>query len=196
MQAQREIATRRQHRMHVAGKVCQQPSQLSERLRRGQLVHVVDDQNETAAMVGKLREHPVDHRPPVEVRRPRRRLVPSRAGDLTHRGKQGQPELLSVVLVALHLQDGEPVRLTRPVGPGAQQRRLPAAAGAEMIVTFRAAARSRVARRSPRPISWGAAGATVRGLPRCPRRTPCRRRHSLLAISPAHAVSTAITRIR
>ena len=67
MQAQREIATRRQHRMHVVGKVCQQPGQLSERVRRGQLVQVVDDQDETAAMAGELREHSVDHRPPIEV---------------------------------------------------------------------------------------------------------------------------------
>jgi hypothetical protein len=34
-----------------------------------------------------------------------------------------------------------------------------------MIVTFRAAARSRAATRSPRAISPGAAGATVKGLP-------------------------------
>ena len=48
-------------------------------------------------------------------------------GSVTDRVEQGQPELLGVLLVALHLHDGEPVRLTRPVGPGAQQRRLPAA---------------------------------------------------------------------
>ena len=35
-------------------------------------------------------------------------------------------------------------------------------AGAEMIVTFRVAARSRAATRSPRAISLGAAGATVK----------------------------------
>jgi hypothetical protein len=40
---------------------------------------------------------------------------------------EGQPELLGVVLAALHLHDGEPARLARPGGPGAQQRRLPAA---------------------------------------------------------------------
>ena len=49
------------------------------------------------------------------------------AGGLTDRAEQGQPELLGVVLVALHLHDGEPVRLARTVGPGTQQRRLPAA---------------------------------------------------------------------
>ncbi|HEX9625180.1 MAG TPA: hypothetical protein VF979_12440, partial [Streptosporangiaceae bacterium] len=83
---------------------------------------------------------------------------------LTDRGEQGQPELLGVVLIALHLHDSQPVPLTRTVGPRAQQICLPAA-GAEMIVTLRAAARSRVATRSPRSISPGVAGATVKGLP-------------------------------
>jgi hypothetical protein len=46
---------------------------------------------------------------------------------MTDRAEQGQPELLGILLIALHLHDGEPVRLPRAVGPGAQQRRLPAA---------------------------------------------------------------------
>ena len=48
---------------------------------------------------------------------------------MTDCAEQGKPELLGVVLVALHLQHGEPMRLTRTVGPRAQQRRLPAAGG-------------------------------------------------------------------
>ena len=48
---------------------------------------------------------------------------------MTNRAEQGKPELLSVVLVALHLQHGEPMSLTRTVGPRAQQRRLPTAGG-------------------------------------------------------------------
>jgi hypothetical protein len=39
---------------------------------------------------------------------------------VTDRVEQGQPELLGVVLVALHLHDSNPVRLPRTVGPGAQ----------------------------------------------------------------------------
>jgi len=35
--------------------------------------------------------------------------------------EQGQPELLGIVLVTLHLHESEPVRLARPAGPGAQQ---------------------------------------------------------------------------
>jgi hypothetical protein len=48
---------------------------------------------------------------------------------MTDRAEQGKPELLSVVLVALHLHDSKPMRLTRPVRPRAQQRRLPTACG-------------------------------------------------------------------
>jgi hypothetical protein len=40
---------------------------------------------------------------------------------VTDRAEQGQPELLGVALVALHLHEGEPVRLARSAGPGAQQ---------------------------------------------------------------------------
>jgi hypothetical protein len=40
---------------------------------------------------------------------------------VTDRVEQGQPELVGVVLVALHLHEGEPVRLARAAGPGAQQ---------------------------------------------------------------------------
>jgi hypothetical protein len=60
-----------------------------------------------------------------------------------------------------------------------------------MIVTFPAAARSRATRRSLRPISRGLARFTVRGLPWCPHRTPCRRRPGPLAIRRSHVVSTA-----
>ena len=116
--------------MHVGGKVRQQTREQGEGLLRVQLVEVVDDHHEGAVMVGELRQHPVDHRPPVELRRRcwRFRLAGC-AGGMTDRVEQGKPELLGVVLVALHLQHGEPMRLTRTVGPRAQQRRLPAAGG-------------------------------------------------------------------
>jgi hypothetical protein len=48
---------------------------------------------------------------------------------MTDCAEQGKPELLSVVLVALHLQHGEPMRLTRTVRPRAQQGGLPTACG-------------------------------------------------------------------
>ena len=57
-----------------------------------------------------------------------------------------------------------------------------------MIVTFRAAARSRAARRSPRSISRGVAGATFRGLPWYLRRPEP---PSALGTRPARVLSTA-----
>jgi hypothetical protein len=41
--------------------------------------------------------------------------------------EQSQPELLGVLLAALHLHEGERVRLTGSASPGAQQRGFPAA---------------------------------------------------------------------
>ena len=46
---------------------------------------------------------------------------------MTDRAEQGQPELLGVLLMSLHVHDGNPMPLPRAVGPGAQQRRLSAA---------------------------------------------------------------------
>src|SRR5690349_21597416 len=72
----------------------------------------------------------------------------------------------------------------------------PLPAGAEMIVTFRAAARSSAARRSPRSISRRVAGASVTGLsPGIYARHPKRRRRNRgacpLDTSLAHVLSTA-----
>ena len=55
MQAQPQIVTRGQHRVHVRGKVGQQPGELSERLRRSQLVQIINNQRDVAASIGELR---------------------------------------------------------------------------------------------------------------------------------------------
>jgi hypothetical protein len=93
-----------------------------------QLVQIINHQRDAAASIGELRQRPVDHRRCVEVGcccwRFRAAVC---TGGVTDRVEQGKPELLGVALVALHLHDGQPVRLPRTVGPGAQQRRLPAA---------------------------------------------------------------------
>jgi len=108
--------------VNVRRKVCQQPGQLGERFRRGQLVEIINHQRDAAASVGELGQHPAGHRRRVEVRRRGRRFRTAVcAGGVTDRAEQGQPELLGVVLAALHLHEGEPVRLARPAGPGAQQ---------------------------------------------------------------------------
>ena len=50
VQAQRQIAAGGQDRVHVRGEVRQQPGELGEGLRRGQLVQIVDDQDDAAAV--------------------------------------------------------------------------------------------------------------------------------------------------
>ena len=128
MQPQPQIMTRGQHRVHLRRKVCQQPRQLRHRLRRAQLVQVIDDQRDAAAGVGQLREHPVGHRRGVEPGCGGRRFrVAGGAGRMAYRVEQGQPEKLGVVLARLHLHDRQPARLARTVRPRAQQRGLPAA---------------------------------------------------------------------
>jgi hypothetical protein len=128
MQAQPHIVPRGQYRVHPRGKVRQQPGQLSECFWRRQLVEILNNQRDAAASVGELRQHPVDHRWCIEVGcRGRQFRTTGRDRSVTDRVEQGKPELLGVLLVALHLQHGEPARLPRTAGPGAQQRRLPAA---------------------------------------------------------------------
>jgi len=76
---------------------------------------------------GELGQHPVDHRLPVEVRRRGRRFVLGRAEGLTDGVEQVKPEKLGVMPVAAYLHDDEPASRAGTFGPGAQQRRLPAA---------------------------------------------------------------------
>jgi hypothetical protein len=128
VQAQPQIVTRGQDHVHVRRQVRQQPGELGQCLGRGQLVQIVDHQRDAAASLGELRQHPVNHRWCIEVGcRSRRFRAAACAGGLTDRSEQGQPELLGVLLVAWHLQHGEPLWLPRTAGPRAQQRRLPAA---------------------------------------------------------------------
>ena len=90
-------------------------------------MQVVNHQRDVDASIGELRQHPVNHRLGVEVRRRGRRFrTAGGAQGLPDRAEQGEPESLSVRPVALHLDDSEPVPLPRPVGPGAQERRLAA----------------------------------------------------------------------
>jgi hypothetical protein len=120
VQSQRHVVAHDQDRVHVRGKVRQQPGELSGGLGRVQLVEIIDRQRDVAVNTGELREHPVDHCRCVEVgcRCWRIRAV-GRSRSVTDRVEQGQPELLGVVLVALHLHMGNPARLTGSARPGA-----------------------------------------------------------------------------
>jgi hypothetical protein len=74
-------------------------------------MEIINDQRDTAETIGDLREHPFDHRPRIEVRRRFRRPRAARGTHCTtDRTEQGKPEELSIVLVAPHLDKGEPLR--------------------------------------------------------------------------------------
>ena len=93
-------------------------------------MQIVDDQKGAVAMLGELRTNPVDDRPLVEVGcRCQLLAFAGRAVGLPDGAEDGDPELLGVLLVALHLDDCQPIRLTRPICPGPQQRGLAAACG-------------------------------------------------------------------
>src|ERR1700730_17492199 len=81
-------------------------------------------------MLGELRTNPVDDRPLVEVGcRCQLLAIAGPAVGLPDGAEDGDPELLGVLLVAPHLDDCQPIRLTRPIRPGPEQRGLAAACG-------------------------------------------------------------------
>src|SRR5258705_5683586 len=124
MQVQLEIATRCQDCVNVRWKVRQQASELAESLGK-KLVQVVNHQRHIDAGIAELRQHSVNHRLGVEIRRRGWRFrTACGARGLTDRAEQGTPESLSIVPIALYLDDGEPVRLPGTVSPGTQERRL------------------------------------------------------------------------
>ena len=128
VQPQGQITPRREDRVHMLGELLQQPGQLGECFRRGQLVEIIDDQERAVAVLGEFRQDPVGDGRFVEVgRRCQLLAFAPGAGGAPDRGEDGEPELLGVPLVAPHLHNREPVRATRTIGPGPQQRSLAAA---------------------------------------------------------------------
>ena len=67
VQPERQITPRREDRVHMRGELLQQPGQLRERFRRGQLVEIIDDQEGAVAMLGELRKNSVGDGRLVEV---------------------------------------------------------------------------------------------------------------------------------
>ena len=130
VQPERQITPRCEDRVHMLGELLQQPGQLRERFRRGQLVQIIDDQEGAIAMLGELRQNSLADGRFIEVRcRCQLLAVAGRARGLPEGAEDGEPELLGVLLIASHLDDGQPVRLARTVCPGPQQRGLAAARG-------------------------------------------------------------------
>jgi hypothetical protein len=90
------------------------------------------------------------------------------------------------LLVVLHLNDGEPMPLTRDGLPGRGSGVFALPTGAEMIVTLSPRDRERP-RRSPPSISRAVAAATF-GACLAYTPDPCRRRHGLLRYQPSARV--------
>ena len=151
VQPEGQITPRREDRVHMLGELLQQPGQLHERFQRGQLVQIIDDQEGAIVMLGELRQNSLADGRFIEVGC-RCQLFPlaGRARGLPDGAEDGKPELLGILLIASHLDDCQPIRLTRTISPGPQQRSLAAPRGREISVTFAAVARSRDATRSPR----------------------------------------------
>ena len=93
-------------------------------------MQIIDDQKGAVAVLSELRENPVGDCPWAEAGcRGRLLAFAGRAVSLPDGAEDGEPELLRVLLVALHLDDCQSVRLTRSIRPGPQQRGLAAACG-------------------------------------------------------------------
>src|SRR3954454_11915583 len=81
-------------------------------------MEIVDNHRDGVSDIGEFGEHAVDHRPLIEGGRRRRRLPPGGcAGGLADRAEEGKPELLCILLIALHLQEGDPMGLIPTVSP-------------------------------------------------------------------------------
>jgi hypothetical protein len=81
-------------------------------------------------MVGELRQNPLANGCFIEVGCPRQLFaVAGRARGLPEGAEDGKPELLGVLLIAPHLNDCQPIQLTRTISPRPQQRSLAAAGG-------------------------------------------------------------------
>ena len=128
VQPQGEIAPRRQDRVHVLGELLQQPGQLRQRFCRGQLVEIIDDEESAVVMRGEFGQDSLADGRFIEVGcRCQLFAVAGTAGGLPDGAEDGQPELLGVLLIAPHLDDCQPVPLTRTICPGPEQGSLAAA---------------------------------------------------------------------
>jgi hypothetical protein len=119
VQPQGEITPRCEDRVHMLRELLQQPGQLHERFCRGQLVEIIDDQEGAVVMRGEFRQNSLADGRFIEAGcRCQLFAFAGRARRLPDRAEDGQPELLGVLLIAPHLDDCQPVRLTRTICPG------------------------------------------------------------------------------
>ena len=93
-------------------------------------MQVIDDQEGAVAMLGELRQNSLADGRFIEIGcRCQLFAFAGRARGVPDGAEDGKPELLGVLLIASHLHDCQPVRLTRPICPSPEQRSLAAACG-------------------------------------------------------------------
>jgi hypothetical protein len=82
-------------------------------------VEIIDDQEGAVVMRGEFRQNSLADGRFIEVGcRCQMFAFARRARRLPDRAEDGQPELLGVLLIAPHLDDCQPVQLTRTICPG------------------------------------------------------------------------------
>ena len=95
----------------------QQTLELGEGVGGAQLVEIVNHQHDGSGRFGQFRYDRVDDYIAIKIGRSHRRSGISDGIRSTDRLQDGEPELLSVLLVAGHRHEGDPAILVRPVGP-------------------------------------------------------------------------------
>ena len=112
----------RQHKPQLRRRPQQQQLQLPQRLRRTQLMHIINHQPEPLLQSRQVLQQPLHDRPPVQIRR-RRQLPhqPRPLGRLPQRAQHRQPEPLRITLAMCHRHPRGALREIRLADPGPQQ---------------------------------------------------------------------------
>jgi hypothetical protein len=118
----------RQHEPQLRPAAHHQQFQLSLRLGRDQLVHIIEHQPEPVPQRRQVLQQPLHHRPPVQVRR-RRQLPdqPRPRRSLAQCAHYRRPEPLRITFVAPDRHPPGAVDQARFADPRPEQHRLPAA---------------------------------------------------------------------
>ena len=117
VQSDRRIAARRQHHTRRFRKNAEQVLELGEGVSGTQLVEIVYDQHHDSGRFGQFRYDRVDHHIAVKIGRSRLPSGISNGVRLADRVQDGEPELLSILLVAGHRHQGDSAILARSVRP-------------------------------------------------------------------------------
>jgi hypothetical protein len=127
VQAQPQIVAARKHEVKLCRRAHQEQLELAQRLRRAQLVQVVDHEPDGVVERSQIVQQPLDDHSAVESGR--RRQSPHRGRGATERVDHRDPERLRVRLLVPHRDPRRTVGEAGLTEPGAEQERLPASRG-------------------------------------------------------------------